>query len=76
MGLADTVGEIRRVIVGSLMDGDRKRAKALFAAMEDIAEELLMFDVPDAVVPLRRKQDIARGIVEKTRSDMLNATLR
>ena len=76
MGLADTVGEIRRVIVGSLMDGDRKRAKVLFAAMEDIAEELLMFDVPDAVIPLRRKQDIVRGIVEKTRSDMLNASLR
>ncbi len=76
MGLADTVGEIRRVIVRKLMDGDDARAKVLFAAMEDIAEELLMFDVPDAVVPLRRKQDVTRGIVEKTRSDMLNASFR
>ena len=76
MGMADTVGEIRRVIVGLLMDGDYARAKALFAAMEEMAEELLMLDIPDAVVPLRRKQDVARGIVEKTRSDMLNASLR
>ncbi len=76
MGLADTVGEIRRVIVRKLMDDDDARAKVLFEAMEDIAEELLMFDVPDAVVPLRRKQDVARGIVEKTRSDMLYASFR
>lgn len=76
MGLADTVGEIRRVIVTKLMDGDVKRAKELFAAMEDIAEELMMFDVGDAVVPLRRKQDVTRSIVEKTRSDLLNASMR
>jgi translin len=76
MGLADTIGEIRRVIVGCLMNGDTDRAKALFAAMEEISEELLMMDVPDAVVPLRRKQDIARGIMDKTRSDMLGATVR
>ena len=76
MGLADTIGEIRRVIVGCLMNGDTNRAKALFAAMEEISEELLMMDVPDAVVPLRRKQDIARGIMDKTRSDMLGATVR
>ena len=76
MGLADTIGEIRRVIVGCLMNGDTDRAKALFAAMEEISEELLMMDVPDAIVPLRRKQDIARGIMDKTRSDMLGATVR
>jgi translin len=44
--------------------------------MEEISEELRMMDVPDAVVPLRRKQDIARGIMDKTRSDMLGATVR
>ena len=76
MGLADTIGELRRVIVGCLMNGDADRAKTLFGAMEDISEELLMMDVPDAVIPLRRKQDIARGIMDKTRSDMLNASAR
>ena len=30
MGLADTIGEIRRVIVGCLMNGDTDRAKAPF----------------------------------------------
>ncbi len=73
MGLADSIGEIRRVIVTCLMAGDTARAKTLFAAMEEITEELMLFDVPDGVVQLRRKQDVARGIVEKTRSDMLGA---
>ena len=76
LGLADTIGEIRRVIVTKLMEGDTERAKALFAAMEAIAEELMLFDVPDAVCPVRRKQDVARGIVDKTRSDLLSAELR
>ena len=73
MGLADSIGEIRRVIVTCLMSGDTARAKSLFSAMEEITEELMLFDVPDGVVQLRRKQDVARGITEKTRSDMLNA---
>lgn len=73
MGLADSIGEIRRVIVTRLMSGDKAGAKALFADMEEITEELMMFDVPDGVVQLRRKQDVARGILEKTRSDMLGA---
>ena len=73
MGLADSIGEIRRVIVTCLMSGNVARAKDLFAAMEEITEELMLFDVPDGVVQLRRKQDVARGIVEKTRSDMLSA---
>ena len=76
MGLADSIGEIRRVIVTCLMSGDTERAKALFGSMEKITEELMLFDVPDGVVQLRRKQDVARGIMEKTRSDMLSACSR
>lgn len=75
MGLADVVGELRRVIVTRLMDSDMDGARSLFSSMEEICEELLLFDVPDAVLPIRRKQDVARSIVEKTRSDLLNATI-
>ena len=31
--------------------------------------------VPDAVLPIRRKQDIARGVVERTRSDLFTARM-
>ena len=72
LGLADVIGELRRRIVTDLMNGDIKEAKHLFACMEEICDELLMLDVPDAVLPVRRKQDVARSLVEKTRSDVLN----
>lgn len=75
MGLADAVGEIRRVIVTKLMNSDIAGARALFASMAEICEELLLLDVPDAVLPIRRKQDVARSLVDKTRSDLLNAIM-
>lgn len=75
MGMADVIGELRRVIVTDLMNGRCERARRLFSSMEVITGELILFDVPDAILPIRRKQDIARGILEKTRSDLLNAGL-
>lgn len=75
MGMADTIGELRRVIVTKLMNGKTDDAFSLFSVMEEMCEELLMFDVPDAILPIRRKQDVARSIVEKTRSDLMAAKL-
>ena len=75
MGLADSIGEMRRMILAYLIDGDLQRARSLFARMEEIGDDVLGFDVPDAIVPLRRKQDVARGIIEKTRSDITNAVV-
>ena len=75
MGLADSIGEMRRMILTYLIDGDLQRARSLFARMEEIGDDVLGFDVPDAIVPLRRKQDVARGIIEKTRSDITNAVV-
>ena len=75
MGMADAIGELRRVVVTRLMDTDIDEAKYLFSIMDELCEGLLVFDVPDAILPIRRKQDIARGIIERTRSDLLNATL-
>ena len=75
LGLADVIGELRRIILTNLMKGDMTKASYYFDIMEEIGSEVMSFDVPDAIVPIRRKQDIARGILEKTRSDMTNATI-
>ena len=75
MGFADSIGEIRRMILACLMADDLQRAKGLFGRMEDMGDELLGLDVSDAVVPIRRKQDIARSVIEKTRSDIANAVM-
>ena len=75
MGLADSVGEMRRMILAYLIDGRIDDARRLFEDMESIGDDVLGFDVPDAIVPLRRKQDVARSIIEKTRSDITNAVM-
>ena len=71
LGLCDTVGELRRLILTNLM----KNAQYYFDTMDIICNEIMKFDVPDAILPIRRKQDIARGVMEKTRSDMTNALM-
>ena len=75
LGLADSIGELRRSILTSLSDGDLDDARTLFSRMEEMNDALMGFDIPDAIVPIRRKQDVARGIVEKTRSDLTNAVI-
>jgi translin len=38
--------------------------------MEDMFLVIMRFDYPDAIVSIRRKQDVARSILEKTRGDV------
>jgi translin len=38
--------------------------------MEDMFLVIMRFDYPDALIPIRRKQDVARSLVEKTRGDV------
>ncbi|MEA4978143.1 MAG: RNA-binding protein [Methanomassiliicoccaceae archaeon] len=70
LGLADTVGELRRIVLKRLMAGEIEMALSAYSMMEEVTDGILLFDVPDAVVPMRRKQDIARGVMERTRSDI------
>jgi translin len=73
-GLADTVGEIRRAILEKLRKDETDTAEKLLTMMEHIFEELTSFDYPNALVPdLRRKCDVARGIIERTRGDVTTA---
>ncbi len=75
MGLADCLGEMRRILLKDLMNSDIKTAEKIFLQMEEISDVIMMFDVPDAILPIRRKQDITRGIIERTRSDITNAVV-
>lgn len=75
LGLADSEGELRRMVMTHLVDGDLDGAKSVFSMMEGIHQQIMLIDVPDAVVPIRRKQDIARGIMDRTRSDITLASI-
>ncbi len=73
LGVADVVGELRRMILDALTEGDIKRAKELHEKMEDLKDMIMDFDYPNAIVPIRNKQDTARTLVEKTRGDIANS---
>jgi translin len=73
-GLADTVGELRRASLDLLRHDDVEKAETLLEFMEEILEELQTFDYPNALVPdLRRKCDVGRSLVERTRGDLTRA---
>ena len=75
LGLADCLGELRRIMLDRLMNGDVGAAKDVFHEMDIICEAVMSFDVPDAILPVRRKQDVARSVMERTRTDITNALL-
>ena len=73
-GLADVIGELRRAALDYLRLDDVSKAENLLGMMEDILEGLQSFDYPNALVPdLRRKCDVGRSIVERTRGDLTRA---
>jgi translin len=70
MGMADTIGELRRFALESLRRGDTPAAEGYLDIMEELFLVIMGFDYPDAMVSIRRKQDIARSVLEKTRGDV------
>ena len=75
LGLADCLGEMRRVVLTALMSEDTHRAVSMFSNMETVFHTMMLFDIPDSIVPIRRKQDIARSVMERTRTDITNAVM-
>lgn len=74
LGLGDVVGELRRFALEGLRHGDVAGAADFLKKMEDIFDALVRFDYPTALVALKRKQDVARSLIEKTRGEVAVAT--
>lgn len=74
LGLGDVVGELRRLTLDSLIEGDVDNAQDLLRKMETIYDTIIQFDYPSALVSIRRKQDIARSLIEKTRGEIAVAS--
>lgn len=70
LGLGDVVGELRRFALEHLRRGEIRFASSFLEKMERILDALMRFDYPTSLVALRRKQDIARGLIEKTRGEV------
>ena len=73
-GLGDTTGELRRHILDLIRQGRPEEGEVYLEAMEEIYHLLMLFDYPDAITKgLRRKGDMARSHLERTRGDLTNA---
>jgi translin len=73
-GLGDVVGELRRYILDLIREESFEKAEVFLGIMENIHATLMDFDYPDAITGgLRRKTDVSRSLIEKTRGDVVNA---
>jgi translin len=73
-GLGDLCGELRRHILDLIRTGRAEEGEPFLEVMEEIHSLLMLFDYPDAVTRgLRRKSDLARSMLERTRGDLTNA---
>jgi translin len=73
-GLGDVVGELRRHVLDLIRKESLEKAEVFLGIMENIHAMLMDFDYPDAITRgLRRKTDVSRALIEKTRGDFVNA---
>lgn len=73
-GLGDVVGELRRHVLDLIRKESFEKAEVFLGIMENIHAVLMDFDYPDAITGgLRRKTDVSRSLIEKTRGDVVNA---
>lgn len=80
-GMGEAVGELRRRLLDALRQDQLDEAEQLLERMDDFYGFLVTVDFPDAITrKLRRITDVDRGIVERTRGDLVasmrQATLR
>jgi translin len=71
LGLADVVGEYRRLALDALREGNVAKSEQCLQTMDKIYVELEALDEAYMLVSgLRRKNDVSRRIIESTRGDI------
>lgn len=71
-GMGDAVGELRRRLLDALRLDQLDTAQELLDHMDEFYGFLMTVDFPDAITgKLRRVTDVNRGIVERTRGDLV-----
>jgi translin len=77
LGLLDTVGELKRMVLNSIMKQKLEQARRYFGLMEEIYSACSPLAVYDHVANgARRKIDVARMLVEDTRGLVAEETRR
>jgi translin len=71
LGLCDVVGELRRGALDFMLEGNPTKANENLQHMDRIYDAIMSFDYPSALVPIKKKQDMVRGLIEKTRGELV-----
>jgi translin len=71
LGLCDVVGELRRGALDFMLEGNTEKANEYLGYMDRIYDAIMSFDYPSALVPIKKKQDMIRGLIEKTRGELV-----
>jgi translin len=70
-GLGEAVGEMRRRMLDLLRGDELEQAEVVLQDMDGIVDLLAQMDYPDGMTNgLRRTTDVARSLVERSRSDL------
>ncbi len=70
LGLSDLIGEVRRMIMRMDPLHHSEAQQGWLSVMDELWSVINIFDHPDAILPIRSKQDQMRSIIEKTRSEV------
>lgn len=71
LGLADAAGELRRMVLGAIKRGDLEPARSYLDWMEAIYDPLSQLTYPNSLIPIRRKVDVMRSLLDRTLSEYL-----
>ena len=74
MGLCDVVGELRRGALDFILEGEASKANEYLDHMDNIYDAIMSFDYPSGLIPIKRKQDMVRNLIEKTRGELAVAS--
>jgi translin len=72
LGLVDVLGELRRIIINSLINKNKEQVPYYLSCMHMLFDEIMGLDFPKTIMgSLRNKIDSSRLIMDKTETDVL-----
>ncbi len=74
LGLCDVIGELRRGALDSILQEEMEKANEYLKNMDSIYNSIMSLDYPSGLIPIKRKQDIARNLIERTRGELAVAS--
>ncbi len=73
LGTCDAVGELRRVALNNLIAGDVDKARSVYDHMKELSSLIEGFVYPSGMIQLKKKQDMVRGIIDRTGGELSTA---